>query len=81
MAQNNLGYLYENGLGVTRDYAEAARWYQLAADSGYARAQFHLGVLYAEGLGLPLNKPKGRALIEQASRSGDDAAAQWFKAH
>ena len=81
MAENNLGFLYENGLGVTRDYAEAARWYQMAAGSGYARAQFHLGVLYAQGHGVPQDDSKAHALIEQASQSGDEAAAEWIMAH
>jgi TPR repeat protein len=81
MAENNLGFLYENGLGVTLDYAEAARWYQMAADSGYARAQFHLGVLYAQGRGVPKDVSKARELIEQASQSGDEAAAEWIRAH
>ena len=40
--------MYDNGDGVLQDYAEAIRWYQLAADQGYARAQFRLGVMCGE---------------------------------
>ncbi len=29
------------------------RWYRLAADQGYASAQFNLGVMYATGEGFP----------------------------
>ena len=27
-AQNNLGWMYEEGIGVTRDYKEAVKWYR-----------------------------------------------------
>jgi TPR repeat protein len=37
-AQNNIGLLYENGEGVTRDYAEAMKWFLKAADQGEAAA-------------------------------------------
>ena len=30
-AQFNLGLMYEQGQGITQDYAEALRWYRLAA--------------------------------------------------
>ena len=38
-AQYILGVIYETGLGVPRDAAEAARWYRLAAEQGDAWAQ------------------------------------------
>ena len=31
-AQNNLGAMYQYGQGVKQDYAEAVRWYRLAAE-------------------------------------------------
>ena len=33
-AQYNLGVMYNNGRGVKQDYAEAVRWYKLAAAQG-----------------------------------------------
>ena len=35
-AQFNLGVMYAKGQGVAQDYAEAAKWYRLAADQGHA---------------------------------------------
>jgi TPR repeat protein len=52
VAQHNLGILYENGYGVPRDYAAAARWYRQAAEQGHCVAQHNLGVLYANGQGV-----------------------------
>ena len=33
-AQYNLGFMYDHGQGVPQDYAEAVRWYRLAAEQG-----------------------------------------------
>ena len=41
--------MYARGQGVPQDYAEAVKWYRLAADQGDARAQNNLGVMYANG--------------------------------
>ena len=41
-----------NGYGVPQDYAEAVKWYRLAAEQGYARAQYNLGVMYDNGRGV-----------------------------
>ena len=35
------------------DYAVAAQWFRKAADQGNARAQGNLGVMYADGQGVP----------------------------
>ena len=51
VAQFNLGFMYDNGLGVTQDYAAAMRWYRKAADQGNAKAQSNLGLMYDNGLG------------------------------
>jgi len=48
-AQNSLGKIYEDGLSVPQDDAEAVKWYRMAADQGYAVAQFNLAVMYSIG--------------------------------
>ena len=54
-AQLNLGYMYDNGYGVTEDYKEAMKWYRRAAEQGNARAQYNLGLMYEGGYGVPQN--------------------------
>ena len=44
-AQGNLGWMYATGEGVPQDDAEAVRWYRLAAEQGYASAQYNLGFM------------------------------------
>ncbi|MEE9250136.1 MAG: tetratricopeptide repeat protein [Alphaproteobacteria bacterium] len=51
-AQANLGYAYEQGRGVTLDFAQAAKWYRKAAERGDVVAQANLGTLHANGLGV-----------------------------
>ncbi len=52
-AQYSLGACYENGQGVTKDYAEAVKWYRKAADQNFAKAQSFLGICYFKGNGVP----------------------------
>ncbi|MDC1494254.1 sel1 repeat family protein [Planktomarina temperata] len=53
VAQFALGLMLERGTGVLQNVAEAARWYQLAADQGHDNAQYFLGNLYDKGKGVP----------------------------
>ncbi|MFT5134450.1 MAG: TPR repeat protein [Gammaproteobacteria bacterium] len=50
-AQNNLGFMYLNGIGVEKNYAKALKWYRKAALHGVPEAQHSMGFIYAEGLG------------------------------
>lgn len=47
-----VGEIYERGMGVAPDYAQAAHWYRLAAAAGSRRAQVNLGYLYETGRGV-----------------------------
>lgn len=40
--QNNVGTMYEFGMGVRRDPAQAESWYRKAAEKGYERARSNL---------------------------------------
>jgi len=50
-AQYNLGWCYENGLGVQKNEIEAAKWFRKAAEQGDMTAQNKLGWFYQNGLG------------------------------
>ena len=54
-AQNNIGFLYQNGFGVKRSYANAITWYTRAAEQGLAEAEHNLGMLNYQGYGLSQN--------------------------
>ena len=50
--QFQLGWLYQEGLGVTQDYKIAINWYTRAAEQGYAYAQSALARMYEKGQGV-----------------------------
>jgi TPR repeat protein len=70
-AQNNLGFMYANGKGVPKDYAEAARWFRKAADQNYPDAQNNLGVMYNNGQGFPRNYAEAILWYRKAADLGD----------
>ncbi len=69
-AQNNLGFLYEKGLGARADPFAAAEWYQRAAEQGDADAQANLGVLYTLGRGVPKDLVAAHKWLELAAQQG-----------
>ena len=52
-AQARLGFMYEYGFGVPKNYVVAAWWTQRAAAQGEASAQYRLGLMYDKGHGVP----------------------------
>ncbi|MFD1745304.1 peptidoglycan-binding protein [Rhizobium helianthi] len=60
--------------GVTADPKEAAHWYQLAADRGFAPAQYRLGSLYEKGTGVARDMTKAIALYQSAAEAGNASA-------
>lgn len=80
-AQNNIGALYEGGLGVQQDYLQAAHWYQLASDAGLARAQYQLALLYMSGQGVKRDAARAGELMKSAANGGDTQAQNWVNLH
>jgi S1-C subfamily serine protease len=46
---------YYDGQGVGKNYVEAVKWYQKAAQQNYTEAQYDLGNCYLNGQGVPKN--------------------------
>jgi tetratricopeptide (TPR) repeat protein len=66
----DIGWFYENGLGVARDYTQAAAWYRKAADLGNPPAEYSLGILYADGLGVAQDKTTALVWLQKAAEMG-----------
>ena len=77
LAQFELGNMYENGRGVLQDYAEAVRWYRLAADQGNANAQSNLGIIYEYGNSVLQDNVMAQMWYNIASANGHGKAAEW----
>ena len=54
----NLGFSYQEGIGVTKDEVKAATYYQQAADAGLSYGLYNLGLCYKNGIGVPKDKIK-----------------------
>lgn len=82
--------MYDEGLGVPKNYEMAFKYYQLASRKGDMTGQYHEGtrgtpsvstyttaMLHLNGLGTPKDYDKARVLFELASAQGDiDSHAQ-----
>lgn len=74
-AQNALGNAYTNALlGVKQDFGEALKWYRAAAESGYAPAQFNLGLACELGRGQAPDERQAFKYYLKAAEQGFAAA-------
>lgn len=73
-AQNELGYLYERGLGVAPNAVEAVTWYRLAAEQGLAAAQNNLGLMFMNGNGVTQSHAEAARWFKLASAQNHAAA-------
>ena len=64
-----LGAAYKSGTSVSQDYAEAGKWFKLAADAGFAPAQFEYGVLQVYQIGNDGDQYEGVRYIEKAAEA------------
>ncbi len=79
-AQLKLGVLYEQGIGCSQDWQQAATWYLKAAKQGHPAAQTQLGVLLSRVIydrGQPL---KLILDTDEVTLPDYDRAAEWFHA-
>jgi len=75
-----LGQAYEQGICVTSDMVEAARYYKMAAQSGHLEAKYNLGVFYLRGEGgCECSEVHGMKLIEEAAQLGLEEAKSVIK--
>lgn len=66
-----LGYLYEHGRFVARDYSLAFQNYEIAAKAHYSPAENNLGSLYQHGHGVTKNVGKAFELYLASAQHGD----------
>ncbi len=69
IAQYNLGYRYENGIGVPKDFEEAAVWYEKAANQNLPMAAYRHGMFLSEGM-VKQDLIKAATRFQQAAERG-----------
>lgn len=66
--QYNLGLLYLQGLGVTKDSKEAFEWLRKSAEQGNREAQNQLGNMYFNGDGVEKNIHEAMKWAEKSAQ-------------
>jgi localization factor PodJL len=74
LAFYEIGTRFTEGRGVKEDLAEAAKWYQRAADAGVVPAEYRLANLYEKGAGVERDAVKAKVLYLKAAEA-DNASA------
>jgi S1-C subfamily serine protease len=62
--------MYHFGQGVPQNFAEAVRWYRMAANQGHAIAQFNLGGMFHYGYGVLTNYDDAMRWYRKAAEQG-----------
>ncbi len=70
-AQFAVAARFAEGRGVSQDFGEAVKWYQLSAASSFALSQYRLGTLYERGLGVEKDVQRARVWYERAAAKGN----------
>ena len=66
-AQNVVGIMYDEGIGVAQNFGEATRWYRMAAEQRYAQAQSNLATSYWNGKGTTKDEVEALAWLYVAN--------------
>lgn len=69
-AQYNLGVLYHQGLGVSKDIPHAMALYRVAASEGHPEAMYNLAIAYAEGIGTGYNAQIAAVYFQKSAAGG-----------
>lgn len=72
-AQFEMGERFFQGLGVPKDYAESAAWFQLAALQGHTKAQSNLAMMCFLGRGMEADPAEAYKWICVAAARGEEA--------
>jgi len=74
LALFEIGARYTEGRGVPNDFAEAAKWYRLSADRGFAVAQYRLANFLEKGTGVAPDIAEAKRYYEMAANAGNASA-------
>ena len=69
-AQASAAWGYREGYGTAVDHVEAVKWVRKAAEQGFARAQYDLGLMYEFGTGVERSNEKAAEWYLKAAEQG-----------
>jgi len=71
-----LGTIYLTGQGVPVDAGEAEHWWRMAAEQGYAAAQYNLGGMFSRKLSTSLAPDEAIDWLARAAEQGHRSATK-----
>jgi TPR repeat protein len=71
LAMYNLALHYRDGIGVQRDFGQAAEWFAKAAESGLVSAMVENAQALTTGRGQPFSRANPRRAVEWLQRAAD----------
>src|SRR6266498_487704 len=74
IAQFNLGYCYQYGIGTNKDEKKAFEWYLKSAEAGNNDAQCNLGYCYQYGIGTNKDEKKAFEWYLKSAEAGNNNA-------
>lgn len=85
-ARTRLGILYMEGIGTDVDRNAAREQFEIAADDGYAMAQYYLGIVYEMGYGTAIDYARALDCFEQAAQQDyapalNEIGCMYFNGH
>lgn len=69
-----IGARYDEGRGVEQNRETAAKWYERAAEAGFAPAQYRIGSFHEKGIGVDLDLEKAKTWYQLAAAQGNASA-------
>lgn len=72
VAMFNMGYSHYTAKGVDTNYAEAIKWFNMAAQNNYADAYTYLGKCFVLGKGVKIDLYKAAAYFQKAAEMGSN---------
>lgn len=77
VGMNNLGFMYDHGLGLAQNFFEAAKLFRRSADAGFDLAMVNLGRYYKSGNGVPKDPAEAISWFRKSIAAGNvDAYAE-----
>ena len=70
----DIGFAYQKGIGVNRNYDTALFWYRKSAELNNANGMFNIGLCYHEAWGVPRNYDSSLKWYLKAAELGHEIA-------
>jgi hypothetical protein len=79
IAQYEMGYYYDRGLGVPQDIKTAVEWWHKAAEQGIKNAIFNLAICYESGDGVPCDRKTVLKYYKRGAELGHEKSKQKYE--